>query len=134
MGAFDVSKMGNSSKQIMTNARRLVERAKAFGMEIAALSKKKLNPTLLNQVIAAGPIEGLALARSLNGSDITELNSLYSQIGDTGLSTAKQVATNQTSFVINVQAGVGDKNTIGKSVVEAIRAFERTSGTSWRTS
>jgi hypothetical protein len=70
----------------------------------------------------------------LNGSDITELNSLYSQIGDTGLSTAKQVATNQTSFVINVQAGVGDKNTIGKSVVEAIKAFERTSGTSWRTS
>lgn len=134
MGAFDVSKMGNSSKQIMSNARKLVERAKAFGMEIAALSKKKLNPTLLNQVIAAGPVEGLALARSLNTSDIGELNSLYSQIGNTALSTGKEVAKSQTQYIVNVQAGVGDKNTIGKAVIESIKAYERTSGTSWRTS
>lgn len=134
MGAFDVSKLGRSSKEIMGNARKLVERAKAFGMEIAELSKKKLNPTLLNQVIAAGPIEGLALARSLNTSDIGELNSLYNQIGETSLATGKDVVKNQTQYVINVQGGVGDKNTIGKSIVEAIKAYERTSGASWRTS
>jgi phage-related protein len=134
VGAFDVSKMGSSSKEIMSNARHLVERAKAFGMEIAELSKKKLNPTLLNQVIAAGPVEGLALARSLNTSDIGELNSLYNQVGTTALDTGKAVVKNETQYIINVQGGVGDKNTIGKSIIEAIKAYERTSGASWRTS
>jgi hypothetical protein len=134
VGAFDVSQMGNSSKEIMGNARRLVERAKAFGMEIAELSKKKLNPTLLNQVIAAGPMQGLALARSLNTSDIGELNSLYSQVDATALATGKDVVKNETQYIINVQGGVGDKNTIGKGIIEAIKAYERTSGASWRTS
>jgi phage-related protein len=132
VGAFDVSKMGNSSKEIMGTARRLVERAKAFGMEIAELSKKKLNPTLLNQVIAAGPVEGLALARSLNTSDIGELNSLYNQVDATALATGKAVVGNEKQFIINVQGGIGDKNTIGKSIVEALKAYERTSGTGWR--
>jgi hypothetical protein len=33
---------------------------------------------------------------------------------------------------INVTAGVGDPAAIGRTVVEAIRQYERTSGTSWR--
>jgi hypothetical protein len=35
---------------------------------------------------------------------------------------------NQTSYTINVNAGVGSGATIGKAVVDAIKAYERTSG------
>lgn len=133
MDGFDISKMGTSTKQIMGNARKMVAKAKAFGAEIVSLSKKGLNPTLLNQVIAAGPEEGLALARSIGAADITELNSLYNQLGQTAMTTGKGVATNQVSYTIQVNGGIGDKNTIGKSIVEAIKAYERTSGVTWRT-
>ena len=133
MNGFDVSKMGKSSKSIMTNARKMVEKAKRFGAEIVNLSKMGLNPTLLNQVIAAGPDEGLAIAKALGGSDIGELNSLYNQLGDTAMATGGAVAQNQVQYTINVNGGVGDKNTIGKSIVEAIKTYERQSGTSWRT-
>jgi len=34
--------------------------------------------------------------------------------------------------VVNVTAGVGDPVAIGRQVVESLRAYERTSGTSWR--
>lgn len=36
------------------------------------------------------------------------------------------------AVTINVTAGVGDPAAIGRTVVEAIRSYERTSGTSWR--
>ena len=35
-------------------------------------------------------------------------------------------------ITVNVTAGVGDPVAIGRSVVESLRAYERTSGTSWR--
>jgi len=134
MSGFDVSKMGRSSANVIANARRLVDKAKEFGAEIVGLSQKNLNPMLLNQIIAAGPVEGLALAKSLNaGGDIPELNSLYNQLGDTALATGRAVATNQTTFSFQVSGGVGDKNSIGKAIVEAIKTYERQSTASWRT-
>lgn len=133
MNGFDVSKMGKSSKAIMTSARKMVEKAKKFGAEIVKLSEMGLNPTLLNQVIAAGPDEGMAVAKALQGTDITELNSLYNQLGDTAMATGGAVAQNQVQYNINVNGGIGDKNTIGKSIVEAIKAYERTNSAGWRT-
>jgi hypothetical protein len=35
-------------------------------------------------------------------------------------------------YNINVNAGVGDKKTIGMAVVEAIKSFERDNGKGWR--
>lgn len=133
MNGFDVSKMGTTTKQIMGNARKMVAKAKQFGEEIVKLSKSGLNPTLLNQVIAAGPEQGLALARSLQSADIGELNGLYNQLGETAMATGGAVAQNQVQYTINVNGGIGDKNTIGKSIVEAIKSYERQSGTTWRT-
>jgi hypothetical protein len=37
-----------------------------------------------------------------------------------------------SNLVINVSAGVGDPVSIGRTVVETIKAYERTSGTAWR--
>jgi hypothetical protein len=34
--------------------------------------------------------------------------------------------------IVNVTAGVGDPVAIGRSVVEVLKAYERTSGTAWR--
>lgn len=133
MNGFDVTKMGKSSKAIMSSARKMVEKAKKFGAEIVKLSEMGLNPTLLNQVIAAGPDEGMAVAKALQGTDITELNSLYNQLGTTAMETGGAVAQNQVQYNINVNGGIGDKNTIGKSIVEAIKAYERTNSSGWRT-
>jgi hypothetical protein len=132
MDGFDLTKMGQSAAQIVGNARKMVDKAKKFGAEIVNLSKMGLNPTLLNQVIAAGPEQGMKLAQQLQASDVADLNSLYNQLGDTAMATGGQVAQNQVSYTIQVNGGIGDKNTIGKSIVEAIRAYERTSGVSWR--
>jgi transaldolase len=95
------------------------------------LAKMKLNPALLNQIIAAGPVEGLALAKSLSGAGqptIDELNSLYNQAGSIATNTAKDFAKTQTNYYIEVSGGLGDKATIGKAIVEAVKAYERQNG------
>ena len=135
VSGFDITKLGVTAEQVLGNARRLVDKAKQFGAEIVSLAKAGLNRTLLNQIIAAGPVEGLRLAKSLNASgagSISELNSLYGQIQDVGMATAAGVAGEQTNYYIEVSGGVGDKNSIGKAIVEAIKAYERQSGTTWR--
>ena len=45
---------------------------------------------------------------------------------------ATMAAASGGMVTINVTAGVGDPAAIGRTVVEAIRQYERTSGTSWR--
>ena len=132
---FDLTKMGKSSASIVANGRKLVAKAKAFGEEIKKLAASGLNPTLLNQVISAGPDAGMATARALNQGGVTgidELNSLYKQAGDIGTEVGKSVVTSQSDYYITVNGGVGDKNTIGKAIVESIKAYERSSGTKWR--
>jgi len=128
---FDITKFGQSATQVLGNARRMVERAKAFGDEIVNLAKMKLSPVLLKQLIDAGPEQGYALAKSLSASGmptINELNSLYGQTLDIGAATAKGVAQSQTGFYIEVSGGLGDKNSIGKAIVEAIKGYERQNG------
>jgi len=128
---FDITKFGQSATQVLGNARRMVERAKAFGAEIVNLAKMNLSPVLLNQLIAAGPQEGYALAKSLSTAGmptINELNSLYGQTLDIGAATAGQYGNTQTNFYIDVSGGLGDKNSIGKAIVEAIKGYERQNG------
>jgi hypothetical protein len=35
-------------------------------------------------------------------------------------------------ITVNVTAGVGDPVAIGRTVVESLKAYERTNGTTWR--
>jgi hypothetical protein len=112
----------------------MVERAKAFGAEILKLDKMGLNPVLLKQIVAAGPQEGYALARSLSASGqptIDELNSLYGQNLSVGTAIAKDYAAGQTNYYIEVSGGLGDKSSIGKAIVDVIKGYERQNGQVW---
>jgi len=132
---FDITKMGKSSSAIVANGRKLVAKAKAFGEEIKKLAASGLNPTLLNQIISAGPDAGMATAKALNQggiSSVDELNSLYQQANDIGNDVGASMVQSQANYYITVSGGVGDKNTIGKAIVESIKAYERSSGTNWR--
>jgi len=40
--------------------------------------------------------------------------------------------TQQNVYNINVDGGVGSGSTIGKAIVDAIKAYERTSGAVWQ--
>jgi carbon monoxide dehydrogenase subunit G len=40
--------------------------------------------------------------------------------------------TQQSVYNINVEGGVGSGATIGKAIVDAIKAYERTSGAVWQ--
>jgi hypothetical protein len=100
-----------------------------------------LNPELLRQVISAGPIGGARLAASLVAGGagalgqinqgFGEFESLAGQIATTGTRSAFDNPTQQNVFNINVNGGVGSGATIGKAVVDAIKAYERTSGAVW---
>ena len=131
MSGFSLTGFGKSSKQVLVNARRMVEKAKQFGEELVKLAKMNLNPILRDQIMAAGPVEGLALAKSLTAAGqptIDELNSLYNQAGSNASAAAAGVAKTQTNFYVTVTGGVGDKATIGKAIVEAVKAYERQNG------
>jgi hypothetical protein len=62
---------------------------KSFGGDIGKLSKGRLNKAMLRQILAAGPVQGDALAQSILGGQggIGAANSLYAQItkASTGL-------------------------------------------------
>lgn len=80
-----------------------------------------------------GPMEGLSFARALlAGGNIGELNSLYGQATSLALEAGRGIVSAQQNYYITVNGGVGDKKTIGAAIVEAIKAYERTSGIGWR--
>jgi hypothetical protein len=101
-----------------------------------------LDPALLQQVIAAGPLAGARLAESLiaGGSDAlatinagyAEFGSLASQIAQTGTNSMFNTGQQQSVYNINVNGGVGSGATIGKAIVDAIKSYERTSGAVWQ--
>jgi hypothetical protein len=133
LGAFNLRDFGRSTGEIVSNMRKMVERIRAFKDEVTRLAKAGLNPQLLQQVLAMGPTEGLSFARALlAGGNIGELNSLYGQATSLALEAGRGVVTAQQNYYITVNGGVGDKKTIGAAIVEAIKAYERTSGVGWR--
>jgi hypothetical protein len=122
----------------LRNVNKLIAQTKAFADNIRSLAGQNLNTQLLNQLIAAGPVEGGRLAASLAASGagvIGQLNTGYSQFQ--GLSTDIAAYGTLSQFgdkanpVINVvvNAGMGtDGAAVGKQVVDAILKYERTTG------
>jgi len=82
LGGMDVTQ-GSVADQMQSYVTSL----KAFSKDISALHKGGLSKDLLKQIIAAGPIQGDALAQSIltgggtSGSGIKDVNKLYGQIG-----------------------------------------------------
>ena len=133
LGAFNLKDFGKTTGEIVSNMRKMVERIRAFKDEVTRLAKAGLNPQLLQQVLAMGPMEGLSFARALlAGGNIGELNSLYGQATSLALEAGRGIVSAQQNYYITVNGGVGDKKTIGAAIVEAIKAYERTSGIGWR--
>jgi hypothetical protein len=142
LGAFDLPQLGGSTNAITRNMDKLLVRLRAFAANISKLSGMGLNPALLQQVISAGPMAGARLAESLVmggtgalaaiNAGYNEFGVLSGQIAQTGTESLFNQGAQQTVYNINVDGGVGSGSTIGKAIVDAIKAYERTSGAVWQ--
>jgi hypothetical protein len=138
LGAFDLTQLGGSTNAITRNMDKLLVRLRAFATNVSQLSSMGLNPTLLQQVISAGPMAGARLAESLVmggtgalaaiNAGYNEFGTLSGQIAQTGTEAMFGTGTQQSIYNISVDGGVGSGSTIGKAIVDAIKAYERTSG------
>jgi hypothetical protein len=142
LGAFSLPELGGSTDSIIRNMDKLLTRVKAFSANITKLSSMGLDPKLLQQVINAGPIAGAKLAANLVSGGIggltainkgyAELGGLASEIGMTGTQAAFNNQAQQTIYNVNINGGLDSGASIGKAVVDAVRAYERTSGPVWQ--
>jgi TP901 family phage tail tape measure protein len=138
LGAFDLTQLGGSTNAITRNMDKLLVRLRSFATNVKNLSGMGLDPALLQQVIAMGPLAGARLAQTLVAGGANALASinrgfgefgqLSSQIAQTGTESLFGTEKQQNIYNINVDGGVGSGATIGKAIVEAIKAYERTSG------
>ena len=142
LGAFDLRQLGGSTNAIARNMEKLLNRLRSFTLNVRNLAGMGLDPALLQQVISAGPIGGARLAASLvagGASGLSAINAgfsefgfLSSQIAATGTGSLFGQSSQQNIYNINVDGGVGSGSTIGKAIVDAIKAYERTSGAVWQ--
>jgi hypothetical protein len=142
MGAFNLTELGGSTNAITRNMEKLLTRLRSFATNVKSLATMGLNPALLQQIISAGPIAGARLAEGLamgGASGLSAINAGYAefgalsgQIAETGTQSLFGTGAQQTVYNINVDGGVGSGSTIGKAIVDAIKAYERTSGAVWQ--
>jgi len=142
MGAFSLPELGTSSDSIIRNMKKLIDATRNFSRNITQLASLGLSPELLQQVITAGPMAGGRLAEALVAggagaiaeisAGFSEFGGLAGQIATTGTNAAFSTPTQQSIYNINVNGGVGSGPTIGAAIVEAIKAYERTSGAVWQ--
>lgn len=139
-GMFDITQMGDSGARVINNMNKFLVKLRKFTQDVKQLAASGLNPTALQAIIQAGPAGAGRLASSLAAggagaisqinAGYSEISSLGGQIAEAGVGNAFSKGGNQYQIVVN--AGLGDKNTIGKSIVDAIAAYEKTSGKAWR--
>ena len=142
LGAFDLTQLGGSTNAITRNMEKLLTRLRSFATNVKDLASMGLNPTLLQQIISAGPMAGAGLAEALVlggqgglsaiNAGYSEFGSLSSQIAQTGTESLFNAQGQQNIYNIEVNGGVGSGSTIGKAIVDAIKAYERTSGAVWQ--
>jgi hypothetical protein len=138
LGAFSLPELGGSTDSIIRNMDKLLTRVKSFSANITKLSSMGLDPKLLQQVINAGPIAGAKLAANLVAGGVggltainkgyAELGGLAGEIGMTGTQAAFGTQAQQTVYNLTINGGLDSGASIGKAVVDAIKAYERTSG------
>jgi hypothetical protein len=142
LSAFDLPSLGTSTDSIIRNMGKLLTKTREFSSNITQLSSMGLDPKLLQQIISQGPIAGARLAASLvagGASGLAAINTGYSElsglgstIGMTGTNAAFGTSRQQNIYNIAVNGGVGSGATIGQAIVDAIKAYERTSGAVWQ--
>jgi hypothetical protein len=142
MSAFNLPNLGNSVDSITKNLKELLARTRSFAKNIASLGQLGLNSTLLQQVISAGPQAGSELASAIvsgGTSFIDQLNAAYSEMGSlageiagVGTTSAFNNAQTVNNYSIAVTGGLATGPEVGAAVVNAIRNYERQSGSAWR--
>jgi len=142
IGAFDLTQLGGSTNAITRNMEKLLTRLRSFATNVKSLATMGLNPALLQQIISAGPMAGARLAEGLAmggqaglsaiNAGYAEFGALSGQIAETGTQSLFGTSAQQSVYNINVDGGVGSGSTIGKAIVDAIKAYERTSGAVWQ--
>ena len=142
MGAFKLPQLGNSTESIIKNMNKLLAKTKSFSANVAKLSSMGLSPELLQQVISQGPLAGAKLAQSLISggagalaainAGYAEMATLSSGIAQVGTSSMFSTAPQQNIYNIEVNGGLATGPSIGQAIVEAITAYERTSGAVWQ--
>jgi hypothetical protein len=142
LGAFDLTQLGGSTNSITRNMEKLLTRLRSFATNVKSLATMGLNPALLQQIISAGPMAGARLAEGLAmggqaglsaiNAGYAEFGALSGQIAETGTQSLFGTGAQQSVYNINVDGGVGSGSTIGKAIVDAIKAYERTSGAVWQ--
>jgi hypothetical protein len=138
MGAFSLPELGGSTDSIIRNMDKLLARVKSFSANITKLSNMGLDPKLLQQVINAGPIAGAKLASNLVAGGagalatinrgFADIGNLASEIGTTGTQATFGTQAQQQIYNVTINGGLDSGPSIGKAVVDAIKAYERTSG------
>ena len=142
MGAFDITGLGGSTNSVLRNMEKMLVRLRSFSTSVKQLATMGLDPALLQQIISMGPMAGARLAANLVSGGASglmaintgfgEFGSLASDIATTGTNALFGTQQQQNVYNINVSGGVGSGATIGKSIVDAIKAYERTSGPVWQ--
>jgi len=143
LSSFSLPELGTSVNSITSNIKKLLTRTREFAKNITSLSQQGLSNDLLQQVIAAGPMEGGRLAQALAGAGsgfIGNINQAYSEFGGlasdiAGVGTRSAFGNGEVVnnyYQIEVSGGVGSGPTIGKAIVDAIKSYERTSGAVWQ--
>jgi hypothetical protein len=142
LNAFTLPSLGSSTDAIIRNMGKLLTKTREFSNNITQLSSMGLDPVLLRQIISEGPIAGAKLAASLvagGASGLAAINTGYSElsglgsaIGMTGTNAVFGAERQQNIYNIEVNGGVGSGATIGQAIVDAIKAYERTSGAVWQ--
>lgn len=142
LNAFTLPSLGGSADAIIRNMKKLMNATRNFATNVNNLSSLGLDPELLAQVISAGPMAGGKLAQALvrgGAGAVAEISAGYrefqglaSGIATTGVQSRFMTQPQQNVYNINVSGGVGSGATIGQAIVEAIKAYERTSGAVWQ--
>lgn len=143
LSSFSLPDLGSSVNSITRNIKKLLQQTKDFARNISSLSQQGLTNDLLQQVIAAGPMQGGRLAAALAGAGggfLGQLNQAYAEFGGiaSGIAGVGTTAAFGNQEVINnyynieVSGGVGSGPSIGKAIVDAIKSYERTSGAVWQ--
>jgi hypothetical protein len=84
-----------STNDIVAEYQKIIDKTKAFAKNLKVLKDAGLNQNLFKQIVDAGVDAGGATAEAIiagGGSTITELNSLFTDLQDTGSTIAEQTA------------------------------------------
>ena len=141
LDAFKLPELGDSTNAIIRNMNKLLDRTKSFAANISQLSSMGLNAELLQQLIQQGPLAGAKLAAALvagGAASLAEINAGYNeissiagQIATTGATSLASTPQQTNIYNIEVAAGLNSNAEIGRVIVDAIKAYERTSGLIW---